>query len=89
MGIVVTSGKPKWCNGQHTSPECQRCGFDSYTRHNISHFHLTHDIGYHDHDLVQAMHCMVVELTLCMYICKIIVCLHVIVSIKRLTIPDG
>ena len=32
----------KW---QHIGPEGQRCGFDSHSRHNISHFHHTHNTG--------------------------------------------
>ena len=28
---------------QHTGTECQRCVFDSRSRHNIFHFHHTHD----------------------------------------------
>ena len=31
---------------QHIGLECQRCGFDFYSRHNIFHFHHTHDIRF-------------------------------------------
>ena len=30
--------EPRWCNGWHTGPECNRCQFDSHSRRNISIF---------------------------------------------------
>ena len=37
------------------------------------------------------MHCMVVEPTLCMYMCSAIACMYVIVNVstKTLSIPEG
>ena len=44
MGIVVTSRKPMWCNCSTLAWNArERCGFDSYSRHNIVHFHHTHN----------------------------------------------
>ena len=75
-----------WCYGS-TLAWNARDGYNSCSRHNISHFHDIHDTGYHDHDPIQAMSFMVLEPSLCLY--KVIACMYVIVSIKRLTIPGG
>ena len=46
MGIVVTSGSVCGVLPLHISGiPSQRCGFDSCSGHNISHFHHTHDTG--------------------------------------------
>ena len=87
VDIVVTSGKRMWCNGYRIGLECQRCGFDSCSRHNISHFHHIHDTGFHDQDPVQAA---VWLLNIpCVYVSEMTACMYVIVTIKRLTILRG
>ena len=56
--------EPRWNYG----PECKICGFDSGSRRNISHFRQPpHKTGSCDEDPLQAICCMVVEPTLCMY----------------------
>ena len=73
------------CLAQNT-----RCGFDSHSRYNISHFDHSHGTGCHDHVPVQAMCCIVVKPScVCIYVCKVTACMYGIVSIKRLTIPGG
>ena len=70
------------CNGQHTSPKCKRCRFDSCSRHNISHFQYSYGIGAVTRILRKL--CAVYLLNLpCAYIVEVF---HVIISIKRLTI---
>ena len=70
-----------------TGLECQRCAIDSHSRHNISHFHNTHDTERHDHNPVQATSSMVGEPALCMHMG--IACMVVSVSLKRIKIPEG
>ena len=52
-------------------------------------FITLHDTGCHDHDPVQALHCVVVDRTLCIYVCMVTACMSLFESIKRLTIPGG
>ena len=92
-GQRYDSRKPRWYNGQHTGLESKRSGFYFRFRHNISHFHHTHDTGFHDQDLVQVVWFFNLPcLCMCVYtyiLCMITACIYVIVSIKRLTIPGG
>ena len=88
MGIVVRAGSLGDVMVSTAGSECKRCRFDSHCRHNIFYFHHSHDTGYHGLDRVQAMHCMVIEPTLCI-VYGVTACMYVIVSIKRLTIPMG
>ena len=67
VGGVVTSGSLHSAMVVHC-PGVPGCGFESISKYNISHVHHTHDISSRDHDPVQAMLCMVVEPTLCMYV---------------------
>ena len=46
MGIVVTSGKPTWC---------KRCGFESCSRHSISHFHHIHDTNVEHYHILELL----------------------------------
>ena len=40
---MVTSGKPTGCNGSTLAWNARDVGFDSHSRHNISHFHHTYE----------------------------------------------
>ena len=43
MKIVVTPGKPMWCNGSTPAWDARDVGSSPALGHSISHFHHTHD----------------------------------------------
>ena len=59
-------------------------GSISHSRRNISGFRYTLDIGSMTRILYKlCTRCMVIEPTLCMYICKVIACMYANVSITK------
>ena len=84
VGIVVTSGKPMWCNGSKMAWN-GRCGFDSCSGYNVSHFCHIHDTGL----ILYKLHVVWLLNLPCVCVCKANAFMYVIVSINKLTIPWG
>ena len=86
MGVGYSGNirEPTWCSGSTLAQNARDVG-SSPTLGTVFHIFVTSTTLVTRtmiQDPVQATRCMVVELTLCMYIA----CMYVMVSIKRLTI---
>ena len=79
-----------WCNGSTLICNARDVGSIPAlgTVFSIFHFHLTHDTGAMNRILYKLCTVWLLNLPY-VCICKVIACMYVIVSIKRLTSPEG